>query len=67
MNTINYSWWYETLNQVIFQNWLGWYVDAQTDINKFVYETFKLIIFASNRTEANFPGDIKFQLKQYWE
>jgi hypothetical protein len=46
MNTTNYSWWYETLNQVIFQNWLGWYVDAQTDINKFVYDsnTFTLLI-----------------------
>jgi hypothetical protein len=27
-------------------------------------KTFKIIIFASNRTEANFPGDILFQLMQ---
>jgi hypothetical protein len=47
MNTINYSWWYETLNQVIFQNWLGWYVDAQTDINKFVYDSNTFTLFIS--------------------
>ena len=47
MNTINYSWWYETLNQVIFQNWLGWYVDAQTDINKCVYDSNTFTLFIS--------------------
>jgi hypothetical protein len=35
MDITNYSWWYETLNKVIFENWLYYYVQAYTDLNRF--------------------------------
>ena len=41
MNITNYSWWYETLNQVIFQNWIDCYVDAQTDL----INVYKIVIY----------------------
>ena len=47
MNITNYSWWYETLNQAIFQNWLDCYVDAQTGLNKFVYDSNICTLFIS--------------------
>jgi hypothetical protein len=47
MNITNYSWWYETLNQDIFQNWLDCYVDAQTDLNKFALDSNIFTLFIS--------------------
>jgi hypothetical protein len=41
MNIINYCWWYETLNQAIFQNWIDCYVDAQTDL----INVYKIVIY----------------------
>ena len=41
MNITNNSWWYETLNQVIFQNWIDCYVDAQTDL----INVYKIVIY----------------------
>ena len=47
MNIANYSWWYETLNQAIFQNWIDFYVDAQTDLNKFALDSNLFTLFIS--------------------
>ena len=47
MNITSYSWWYETLNQDIFQNGLDCYVDAQTDLNKFVLDSNIFTLFIS--------------------
>jgi hypothetical protein len=47
MDITNYSWWYETLNKVIFQNWLYYYVQAYTDLNKFIYDSYTCIYIYS--------------------
>jgi hypothetical protein len=43
MDITNYSWWHETLNKVIFQNWLYCYEHVCTDLNKFVYDSYTCI------------------------
>jgi hypothetical protein len=47
MNITNYCWWYDTLNQVIFQNWLDCYVDAQKDLNNILLDSNIFTLFIS--------------------
>jgi hypothetical protein len=49
MDITNYTWWYQTLNQVIFQNWVDCYVHAYMVLNKFICDsniyTLFIIVF----------------------
>ena len=43
MDITNYSWLYETLHKVIFQNRLYCYEHVCTDLHKFIYDSYTCI------------------------
>jgi dihydroneopterin aldolase len=45
MDITNYSWLYETLHKVIFQNRLYCYEHVCTDLHKFIYDSYTCTVY----------------------